>query len=85
MINAGSYMSSPILTISPDDFAYVAVERMRKKNVGALLVEANGEYIGIFTKTDWIHKFLRKAGDPNAIKVSEMMTAPIISVEKDEG
>ena len=83
MIKAGSYMNSPILTTSPDALAYDAVREMNQKNVGAFLVESNGEYVGIFTKTDWIHKFLR-GGDPNSIKVSAMMVAPIISVERDE-
>ncbi len=83
MITAGSYMSSPVLTTSPDAFAYDAVGEMYQKNVGAFLVEENGEYVGIFTKTDWIHKFF-KDDDSNSIRVSEMMTAPIITVEKDE-
>jgi CBS domain-containing protein len=83
MINAGSYMSSPVLTTSPDAFAYDAVQEMNQKNVGAFLVKSNGEYVGIFTKTDWTHKFL-KGGDPNSIVVSAMMVSPIISVEMDE-
>jgi CBS domain-containing protein len=83
VIKAGSYMNAPILTTSPDALAYDAVREMNQKNVGAFLVESKGEYVGIFTKTDWIHKFL-KGGDPNSIKVSAMMVAPIISVERDE-
>lgn len=83
MIKAGSYMNSPILTTTPDALAYDAVREMNQKNVGAFLVESNGEYMGIFTKTDWTHKFLR-GGDPNSIKVSAMMAAPIITIERDE-
>jgi CBS domain-containing protein len=53
-------------------------------DIGAFLVEAHGEYIGVFTKTDWIHKILKGAADPNVVKVATMMTAPIIAIEKDE-
>jgi len=84
MIKAGDYMSSPVLTTSPDAFAYEAVGEMSAKNVGAFLVEAQGEYIGVFTKTDWIHKILKGAADPNVVKVATMMTAPIIAIERDE-
>jgi CBS domain-containing protein len=84
MIKAGDYMSSPVLTTTPDAFAYEAVGEMNTKNVGAFLVEAHGEYIGVFTKTDWIHKILKGAADPNVVKVATMMTAPIIAIERDE-
>jgi CBS domain-containing protein len=84
MIKAGDYMSSPVLTTSPDAFAYEAVGEMNKNNVGAFLVEAHDEYIGVFTKTDWIYKILKGVGDPNVVKVASMMTAPIITIEKDE-
>jgi CBS domain-containing protein len=84
MIQVGDHMSSPVLSINPDAYAFDAVGEMYQKNVGTFLVEANGEYVGIFTKTDWIHKFLKEAGNHDAIKVSEMMTAPIITVERDE-
>ncbi len=84
MIQVGDHMSSPVLTTTPDAFAFEAVGEMNRNDVGAFLVEANGEYVGIFTKTDWIHKILRGTADPDAIKVSEMMTAPIITVERDQ-
>ena len=84
MILVGDHMSSPVLTTTPDAFAFEAVGKMNTHNVGAFLVEAHDEYIGIFTKTDWIHKILKGAGDPNVVKVASMMTAPIITIEKDE-
>jgi CBS domain-containing protein len=84
MNKIGAYMSSPVLTTSPDAFAYDAVREMFEHNVGALLVKENEEYVGIFAKTDWIHKVLKWEGDPVAIKVSSIMTAPIVTVERDE-
>ena len=57
---------------------------MYTENVGALLVTEKGEYVGIVTKADWMHKVLEKDGDTNGIKVSSIMTTPIISLDKDE-
>ena len=78
------FMSCPVLSTSLDAFAHNAVEDMYTENVGALLVTEKGEYVGIITKTDWMHKVLEKDGDPNGIKVSSIMTSPIISLDKDE-
>ncbi len=79
-----AYMSSPVLATNPDSLAYDAARDMFEHNVGALLVKDNGEYVGIFTKTDWMHKVLKWEGDPKTIKVSSVMTKPIITVERDE-
>ena len=84
MEKIGAYMSSPVLSTNPDARAYDAAHDMFKHNVGALMVKDNGDYVGIFTKTDWMHKVLKWEGDPMAIKVSSVMTASIITVEKDE-
>ena len=84
MDKIGSYMSSPVFTTSPDAFAFDAAREMLDHYVGALLVKENEEYVGIFSKTDWIHKVLKWEGDPSGIKVSSVMTAPLITAWADE-
>jgi CBS domain-containing protein len=44
-------MSTPALSTSLDTLAYDAVEKMCGNQVSALLVEQNGEHMGIFTKS----------------------------------
>ena len=85
MNKIGEYMSAPILTTSPDKFACDAIDKMFENKVSALLVEKKGEYVGIFTKTDWMHLVLSEQCDPNSkVKVSAIMAAPIITVDKNE-
>ena len=84
MDKIGAYMSSPVLATHPDALAYNAAREMFEHNVGALLVKDKEEYVGIFTKADWMHKVLKWEGNPVTIKVASVMTAPIITVEKDE-
>ena len=84
MSKIGDYMSTPVLTTSPDTLAFDAIGKMFENKVGALLVEKNGEYIGIFSKIDWMHLSLRGECDPNAVKVSSIMSSPIITVDKNE-
>ena len=45
MSKIGDYMSTPVLTTSPDTLAFDAIGKMFENKVGALLVEKNGEYI----------------------------------------
>jgi CBS domain-containing protein len=79
------FMSKPVLSTNPDIFACDAIDKMFENKVSALLVEQNGEYIGIFTKTDWMHLVLSEQCDPNSrIKVSAIMVAPIVTVDKNE-
>ncbi len=84
MSKIGDYMSTPVLTTNPGTFAFDAIGKMFENKVGALLVEKNGEYIGIFSKIDWSHLVLRGECDPNATKVSSIMSSPIITVDKNE-
>ncbi len=84
MSKIGDYMSTPVLTTSPDTLAYDAVGDMCEKQVSALLVEQNGEYIAIFSRIDWIHQVLRGECDPKVVKVSSIMSSPIITVDKNE-
>jgi len=84
MDTVGAFTSSPVLSTNPDALAYDAAREMFEHKVGALLVKDNGKYVGIFTKADWMHKVLKWEGNPVTIKVASVMTAPIITVEKDE-
>lgn len=84
MSKIADYMSSPVLTTTPDSRGHDAVEYMYTHNIGALLVKENEQYVGIITKADWMHKVLRGDGDPSVIKVSTIMTAPILTLEKKD-
>ena len=84
MNKIGDYMSTPVLTTNPDTFAFEANGKMFENKVGALLVKENEEYVGIFTKIDWMHLVLRGESDSNVVKVSLIMSSPIITVDKNE-
>ncbi len=84
MSKISEYMSTPVLTTDPDILASDAIDKMFENKVGALLVEKNGEYIGIFSRIDWMHLVLRGECDPKIVKVSSIMSSPIITVDKNE-
>ena len=74
MSEVSKYMSTQIFSISPDKYAYEAVDKMYENKVSALLVKEDEEYVGIITKTDWMVLVLKSEGDPKALKISEVMT-----------
>jgi signal-transduction protein with cAMP-binding, CBS, and nucleotidyltransferase domain len=84
MSMVGSFMSSPVFTTSPDIFAHEAMVIMLENKVGALLVKDNEEWVGIFTKADWMRKVLRGEGNINSEKVCSVMTKTIIAIERSE-
>ena len=56
---------------------------MRDTRVGALLVEEKGKLVGIVSETDLVRRGLANDSDPHQVKVSTIMSAPIITIDVD--
>jgi len=71
---------SPIF-VSPDITVFEALELMYEKNIGAILVVEEGEFVGIFTERDYARKVILKGRASKEILVREIMTEnpPIVS------
>jgi CBS domain-containing protein len=77
-------MSRRILTVAVSAPVVEAARTMREAKVGALLVAAeDGRYIGIISETDLVRKVLAAEQDATRMLVSEVMMAPIITIEID--
>jgi CBS domain-containing protein len=84
MSEVSKYMSTQIFSISPDRFAYEAVDQMYENKVSAILVEEGKKYIGIITKTDWMFLVLKGECDPKAMKVSTVMTKILNTIDENQ-
>jgi signal-transduction protein with cAMP-binding, CBS, and nucleotidyltransferase domain len=84
MAMIGPFMSSPVFTTSPETLAHEAMVIMLENKVGALLIKENEEWVGIFTKADWMRKVVKGDGNVNSEKVGSVMTKNIITVERSE-
>ncbi|MDA8561074.1 CBS domain-containing protein [Nitrospinae bacterium] len=84
MSEVSKYMSTQIFSISPDRFAYEAVDQMYENKVSAILVKEGEKYIGIITKTDWMFLVLKGECDPKAMKVSTVMTKILNTIEENQ-
>lgn len=85
MKTAREIMTKDVATIHPHATAAEAIQRMRERQVGSLLVEqvSPSDTWGIITQTDVVQKVVAHDRDPKQVKVSEVMSKPITIVRPD--
>ena len=71
---------SEVHSISPDATVYEALEMLEEKNVGALLVMAGDELVGLLSERDYVRKVKLKGHSSTDLKVTEIMSTPVVTV-----
>ena len=72
-----------ILTVSFDDTVEKACEFMVRRKIGAVLVEKDEEYVGIWTERDLLRNTPKEEFDPKTAKVGSYMTSPLLTAPHD--
>ena len=80
----GDYMISPVLSVSPNTSVQEAAQLMESKHVGSLLIKDGEAFVGIVTETDLTRKILAKGLKDKNPKVSDIMTAPVQTIDCHE-
>jgi len=75
MDDVGDFMSSPVLRIDSESSVQDAAILMEKSHVGSLIVEEYGDDVGIITERELSQKVLAKGGNPEEMKVSDIMAS----------
>ncbi|MBI4324356.1 MAG: CBS domain-containing protein [Chloroflexi bacterium] len=71
---------SQVWTVSPEALVFDAIQMMADKNVGALLVIADGNLVGMISERDYTRKVVLKGKTSKQVQVREIMFSPVISV-----
>ncbi|RDV14220.1 CBS domain-containing protein [Pontibacter diazotrophicus] len=73
-----------ILSVDPNATVFSALELMVEKNVGALLVMDQGNFVGIFTERDYARKVILKGKASKETLVKEIMSEHPLTVTPNE-
>ncbi|MDX5372718.1 MAG: CBS domain-containing protein [Pseudomonadaceae bacterium] len=72
--------SAYVHSIAPDASVLEAVKQLAEKRIGALLVMAGGRLVGIVSERDYVRKLAEMERSAFDAKVSDIMTADVVSV-----
>ena len=77
------YLEKEVATINVGASILEASKLMMKKDVGYLVVLERDQPVGMVTERDLVMKVIAKEKNPSTVKVSEIMSSPLITVNLD--
>ena len=71
---------SDVYAISPEATVYEALEMLEVRNVGALLVMAGNDLVGLLSERDYVRKVKLRGYSSTELRVAEIMSTPVVTV-----
>ncbi|PIQ99235.1 MAG: hypothetical protein COV66_15315 [Nitrospinae bacterium CG11_big_fil_rev_8_21_14_0_20_45_15] len=78
------YMTRDIISVVRNASVTEASQTMFDYNTGSLLIEQDGEYVGIVTEGDISKRVIAQIKHPIDVQVEAIMSKPIISIEANQ-
>jgi CBS domain-containing protein len=84
VVKVGDVMTSNLVFVGVEDNVMKAAVLMGDKEVSCVLVKRGEKYSGLLTDRDIIVRVVSKGLDPSKIRVDEVMSSPLITID-DKG
>ena len=81
MSTVAQTMRKDLKKIPHDTSVRKAARQMSEEKIGSLLVEKNGEVVGIVTDTDIVRRAVAEGSDLSKMTIQSIMTSPIATIE----
>ncbi len=82
-IQVGQVMTRNPIIIDENISVMEAAKKMKKENIGSLILKSGENNFGIITERDILYKVVAEGLDPRDIKAKEIMSHPLITIDKD--
>jgi signal-transduction protein with cAMP-binding, CBS, and nucleotidyltransferase domain len=76
-------MTTSLISIDAEDTVTEAARLMDRKRIHSILIAHGKEFSGIITDLDIVSRVVSKGPDPSTVKVREVMTSPLISIDEN--
>jgi signal-transduction protein with cAMP-binding, CBS, and nucleotidyltransferase domain len=79
-----TYKPAALWSVGPETTVFDAIGLMAAKNIGALLVLADGKLLGIFTERDYTRKIALQGKSSRDTRVREVASDKVLTVTPDD-
>jgi signal-transduction protein with cAMP-binding, CBS, and nucleotidyltransferase domain len=80
VVRVRELMTEGLVSVNSEETVMQAARKMDEKGISSVLVKRQGELVGIITDRDIITRVVSKGLDVTKVRVSEMISSPLITI-----
>jgi len=83
LLEVRDVMTYPAITEDEDASVAEIAKCMKMSGIGSVVVTKEDKHVGIITDRDVVIKVIMRDRNPDGVKVKEIMTSPLVTIESD--